>query len=163
MHFFWVAFSLLVVFGCVRLIEKKLGAPEVEGQLQSGRTLKLMGMFSFLLVAFLAAIVTIQSPFEDFSELWAFAGLFALFVPLTAYFIGEGFLVKGHYNAESIEFYTPWAGKKSEKLSDIESVANKGYTGVAIKFTTGTEMVVPARIKGFRGLINHLHELGYNF
>lgn len=76
---------------------------------------------------------------------------------------GEGYLVKGKYNDQYIEFYTPWSGLKKEKWSNLTKVNHRVLNAYyALRFDNGTTIRVSDTLVGAPELVEHIDALRIN-
>jgi len=74
---------------------------------------------------------------------------------------GEGYLVKGKYNDQYIELYTPWSGLKKEKWSNLTKVNHRVLNAYyALRFENGTTIRVSDTLVGVPELVEHIDALG---
>ncbi len=143
---------------------KALYAAE-EGQLKFGLFMKVLGFVSLIFsvgpfIVLLTENYQVQKP----GETTALIGLTIGFGIAAAYTLAEGFLVKGSYNDVSIQFSTPWTGRKCEKWDDLESVHfNRWGYWYVLKFKSGKVIRLSSYLDGHGFLLNFLKNHGYDF
>jgi hypothetical protein len=133
-----------------------------KGQLQYGLFMKGLGLVS-LLIAVVPFLILITGSYQvDRSgETTALIGIVIGFGIGAIYTLGEGFLVKGRYDKESISFTTPWTGKKHEKWDDLESIKfNAKCYWYVLKFKRGKVIRLSLLLGGYGYLIEYLEKRG---
>ena len=104
-------------------ISKSVRQSEVEGGLQFSTFLIVLAWCCFGFVLFAGwALFNDADARETPSEFYPITGIFIGFGIAAAYCFGEYFGVRGTFDTESIDFYTPWTGRKLERWKDLQSV-----------------------------------------
>ncbi len=104
-----------------------------------------------LAFAVLPGIALFSDPEKQF---WPKLALLVGFGIGAIYCFGEVALVRGTYDQEGIEFYTPWTGKKKERWKDLESAElNDWCSWYTLTFKSGS------RIRLSRYLGGHMSAL----
>ena len=136
-----------------------------DGQLKYGWAVALLGWSCMAIVAFAGwAIFYDQSVWEDKGELVAVIGLFLGFGLGAIYSFGEYFKVRGTYDDEEIDFYTPWTGRKVEKWDDLKSAKfSSPMSWYVLTFQSGNKIRISSLLGGNGGVLSKLNELGYEF
>jgi len=132
------------------------------GKLKSRKLLALFGVLSacFALLIFYGYLTGRFDGGDSVGwlvilEIFLLGGAVALF--------GEGYLIKGKYDDQHIEFYTPWSGLKIEKWSTLIEVNHRVYNAYyALCFENGTTIRVSDTLVGAPELVEHLDALGIN-
>lgn len=104
-------------------ISIKMRKSNTDGELRFGIVILIVA----LLCLFLASIPTyfFWGYFfgdEKASQLPALTSIFLMFGAASIYCFGEYFGAYGKYDNQTIEFVTPWTGKKKEQWSDLDSI-----------------------------------------
>lgn len=117
---------------------KKVGRQGDPGQLRFGAFIWILGG-ACLLLAGLPVGVTVFAGDEE--ELVAKGALFVGFGLGAVYLFGEAAFVRGTFDEEGIDFYTPWTGRNQEKWNDLESVKFNGWMSwYTLKFRSGNKI-----------------------
>ena len=131
-------------------IAKSVGKGSVPGQLKFGPFMWVVGI-ACLALATLPGVALFSDPDKQF---WPKLALVVGFGLGAFYCIGEVAFVRGAYDQEGIEFYTPWTGQKKEKWKDLESAElNDWCSWYTLTFKSGS------RIRLSRYLGGHLSAL----
>ncbi len=128
------------------------------------------GTFIFVL-AFLCLVFSwfaVWAFFNDYdvhektSELIAVIGLFLGFGLCSLVCFAEYFKVKGVFDAERIEFYTPWTGRKTELWDNLISAKfNPSMYWYTLKFKSGKTIRLSSYLLGHGEVLAILKERGF--
>jgi integral membrane sensor domain MASE1 len=120
------------------LIAKSVGKTAPEGQLRFGIFLWVLGVACLVLALLPVAITVFGGHQKDF---WAKVGLLVGFGIGGIYCLAEVALVRGSFDAEYIEFSTPWTGTKRELWKDLVSVElNDWCSWYTLTFRSGKKI-----------------------
>lgn len=73
------------------------------------------------------------------------------------YCFGEAAFVKGSYNDEEIEFFTPWTGLKKETWNNLESIEfNSWVSWYTLSFRSGKRIRLSRYLSGHLSLLDLL-------
>lgn len=144
---------------------KKATFAAKEGELKFGMFMKVLGLACLLFsVVPFVVLLTGNYQINKPGETTALIGLSIGFGIGALYTLVEGFFVKGSYDHESINFSTPWTGKKSEKWDDLQTVKFNGWCyWYVLKFKSGKIVRLSSYLGGHGYLLAFLHERGHNF
>jgi len=138
-----------------------------KGKVESGKlkSRKLLAFFGVLSACFALLIFSgyLTGRFAgDDSVAWLVI-LEILLISGAVVLFGEGYLIKGKYDDQYIEFYTPWSGLKIEEWSTLIEVNHRVYNAYyALYFENGTTIRVSDTLVGAPELVEHLDALGIN-
>ena len=156
----WITIVAVVLVSIYPLIFK--GNIEV-GKLKPR---KLLAVFGVLCAGFALLLIYgyFTGRFEDGEGIWWLVGLEVFLWAGAVYLIGEGHLVKGFFDAENIEFYTPWSGTKKKSWNCLVKVSHHVYNAYyALHFDDGTLIRVSDTLVGIEELKEHITTLGIDF
>ena len=123
-------------------------------------TLRFGGIVWVLAVACLVFALVPMASFLYFgSEGQLLARLFLLlgFGLAAIYCFGEAAFVKGSYNDEEIEFFTPWTGLKKETWNNLESIEfNSWVSWYTLSFRSGKRIRLSRYLSGHLSLLDLL-------
>jgi len=132
----------------------------VDGTLRYEWWFALLGMACLAFVAFaVGAISYYGAAFDNNSEFFSAIGIIIGFGVAAVYCFGEYFLVRGVYDDEHIDFYTPWTGRKIERWCDLESATfNRLMKWYVLRFKSGNSIRLSNLISGYGGVLDKLRE-----
>lgn len=153
---------LALVFGA--LFTKAVKNKRTNGELKYGALLYVLGLGCLVFVVFAVwAYFYDETIRETTSELIAVVGLFLGFGLGAIFCFGEYFKVKGHFDADGIEFYTPWTGLKKERWDDLVSAKfNASMYWYTFEFKSGKKVRLSSYLLGHGEVLALLKERGYN-
>lgn len=123
----------------------------------------LLAIFGILCAGFALLIIYgyFSGRFEDEESVWWLIGLEVCLWTGAIFLIGEGYLVKGSFDEENLEFYTPWTGTKKENWSSLVKVNHHVYNAYyALHFDNGTLIRVSDTLVGIEEFKEHIAKLG---
>lgn len=134
-----------------------------DGTLRYGWGLAVLGGFCLVFVALAAgAFVFDDNIRTDRGEMFAVIGLIAGFGLGCIYSFGEYFFVRGSYDDDGIEFYTPWTGHKKEKWRDLQSVRfNATLSWYVLYFRTDNTIRLSTFLSGHQGVLSVVAARGF--
>tara|TARA_Y200000002_G_scaffold309673_1_gene266186 strand:+ start:186 stop:770 length:585 start_codon:yes stop_codon:yes gene_type:complete len=98
------------------------------------------------------------------SELIAVLGLFFGFGIAAFACFAEYFKVRGKFDSEQIEFYTPWTGHKKERWNDLVSAKfNASMYWYTFQFKSGKKIRLSSYLSGHGEVLNLVKERGFEF
>lgn len=101
---------------------------------------------------------------EKTSDLIAVLGLFFGFGIAALVCFAEYYKVKGRFDADVIEFHTPWTGSKKEKWDDLVSAKfNASMYWYTLKFKSGRKVRLSSYLLGHGEVLAILNDRGYDF
>jgi hypothetical protein len=93
-----------------------------------------------------------------------FLGFLLIFGLGGIYCFGEFFKVKGTFNYDSIDFHSPWTGRKVEMWDDLISVKFiPGVNWYLLVFNSGKKIRISNLITGHGDVINLVKHKALNF
>ena len=129
------------------------------GQLKYGWFLKGMGIFCALVTGGLTYVILFTDHRGQYVSLTCLILLFGL---SAVYLLGEGFGTHGRFDAEGIEYRTPWSGHKAQEWSNLREVhfseAMKWYV---LTFADGTKIRISNVVHGHGPLLEQVRSLGH--
>ena len=146
-------------------ISKNVRNSGVEGELQFGTFVVVLAWFCFAFVCLAVwAFFYDNDAWERPSELVAIIGLFIGFGIASIYCFGEYFKVRGSYDDNGIDFYTPWTGRKVELWQNIESIKlNSQANWYVLKFKSGNKIRLSNLLSGHGEVLDLLESKGFVF
>lgn len=134
-----------------------------DGMLRYGWGIFLLGCVCLALVGFaIGAFFYDNDVWTDRGEFLAVIGLIIGFGLGAIYSFGEYFLVRGNYDDQGIEFYTPWTGQKSEKWHNLRSVKFSGsMSWYVLRFKDGRTIRLSSLLSGHGGVLSKLEGMGH--
>ena len=126
-------------------ISKKVGESAKAGQLHFTKFMCSLGV-GCLLIALLPIGLTLLGHDKEF---WAKVFLFVGFGVGAIYCIGEFLFVRGSFDREGIEFFTPWTGLKKEVWTDLTSMElNDTCSWYTLTFKSGKKIRLSKYLAG---------------
>lgn len=133
-------------------IAKRVGRSGPPGELRFGASLWILAA-ACLAFAILPIVMTLFLGHDK--EFWAKVGLFVGFFLGAVYCFGEAAFVRGRYDNDGIEFYSPWTGHKSAKWDDLESVRLNDWCGwYTLTFRSGKKVRLSRFLIGHRSALD---------
>jgi hypothetical protein len=146
-------------------ISKSVRSSKVEGELQFGTFLAVLAWCCLAFVGLaIWAFFNDADAWEKPGELYAIIGLFVGFGISSAYCFGEYFKVRGSFDENGIDFYTPWTGRKIESWNNLESVKfNSQANWYVLKFRSGKKIRLSSLLSGHGNVLELLKSKGHDF
>lgn len=105
-----------------------------------------------------------ENIYEQTSDLIAVCGLFFGFGIAALACFAEFLKVRGSFDADGIEFHTPWTGSKKENWDDLVSAKfNSSMCWYSLKFKSGKKVRLSSYLLGHGEVLAILKERGYSF
>lgn len=134
-----------------------------DGTLRYGWGLAVLGACCLAFVAAAAGAFAYDvSIWTDRGEFLAVIFIIVFFGIGSIYSFGEFFFVRGSYDDDGIEFYTPWTGNKQEKWRDLQSIKfNATLSWYVLYFRTDNTIRLSTFLSGHQGALSVVAALGY--
>ena len=152
-----------VAVAVTAFIAKSVGKGSPGGQLRFGAFLWVLGLACLALALFPIGLTVFAGHQRDF---WPKVGLFVGFGAGAIYCFAEALFVHGKFDADHIEFSTPWTGRKHEQWSDLLSVElNDWCQWYTLTFASGKKIRLSRYLSGHISALEaaarnqHEHEL----
>ena len=144
-------------------IAKRVKSAKVHGQLKFNSFMLILGVCCFAIVLLAVwALFNDADAREDTTELFSIIGLFVGFGFATIYVFGEYFGVRGDFDSNSIEFNTPWTGRKTERWEDLESLRlNAMASWYVLTFKSGKKIRLSTYLSGHGDVVELLESKGF--
>jgi hypothetical protein len=146
-------------------LSKKVRKAKVEGELRFGTAIAVLAWccLSFVGLAVWAFFYDADS-WEKPSELYSIIGLFVGFGIGAWYSFGEYFKVRGTFDENGIDFYTPWTGRKLESWQDLQTIKfNSQANWYVLTFKSGKKVRLSGLLTGHGDVIALLKKKGFEF
>lgn len=152
----------VVSVALVTYLSYRLRAQPADGTLRWGWGLILLGSCCLAFVGLAVSAFFYDDNLQtDKGELLAAVGLIVGFGLGATYCFAEYFLVRGTYDDQGVEFYTPWTGSKVEKWQDLQAVKfNAQMSWYVLQFKSGKTIRLSTMLSGHGGVIEQLDQLG---
>ncbi len=156
--------GIIAVLICTYVI-RKIRNQSQPGDLSHGKFIVGLAWVCLAFVAFAFSMFFIDANvWEDKTEFYSAIGLIVGFGTGAGYLFLEVYKVKGSYDEDGIEFYTPWTGYKNEKWSDLRSVKFSSSAGwYVLSFKSGSKIRLSSFLIGLGDVLQLLEEKEIDF
>ena len=100
---------------------------------------------------------------EVWKDLIPFLVVFVLFIACVLSAVQcfvEYYTVQGQFDAQGIQFRTPWTGEKSEQWRDLVSIKySESFRWYTLLFNNGTKIRISDLLSGHQGVLDIVEEL----
>ncbi|WP_226669187.1 hypothetical protein [Microbulbifer aggregans] len=146
-------------------ISKNVRNTKVEGQLKYGTFLAVLAWCCLLFVGLaIWEFIYDEDTWIRRSDLYSIIGLIFGFGFAAVYCFGEYFKVGGSFDAEGINFYTPWTGRKIEAWENLVSIKfNATANWYVLRFQSGNKVRLSSLLSGHGDVLELLHTKGHHF
>lgn len=151
-----------VIIGAI--ITKSVKKKITNGELKHGVFILILAITCLAFSLFAAwAFFYYNDVHEKTSELVAVLGLFSGFGIAALACFAEYFKVKGRFNNNGIEFYTPWTGAKKENWDDLISAKfNASMYWYTLHFKSGKKVRLSSYLLGHGEVLELLKSRGFD-
>lgn len=152
-----------IAVALVTYLSARVRNARADGSLRYGWGVLLLGVACLAIVGVaIVAFFIDENVWTDRGEFIAVIGLIVGFGLGAVYSFGEYFFVRGNFDDEGIEFYSPWTGSKKEKWDDLRSAKfNGSLSWYVLRFRSGKTIRLSSLLSGHGGVLAKLQELGY--
>jgi hypothetical protein len=131
-------------------VTRRVGTGGRPGELRFGGFMWVLGV-ACIVFALLPLVMTGK---DDAGESAAKVALIAMFGLGAAYCFAEAAFVRGRFDADRIEFQTPWTGTKRESWRDLRSIEIAAWCGwYTLTFASGAKIRLSIYLTGHQSAL----------